>query len=219
LTMKNEFDPLITFTNLIQNWWKIVGFAVVLGLAGLGISFLQPAMYQAEAIFHASIDFTQINFENLVDRNDSPLRFTQYDEDLALQIVERMALSRKAAAFTNAQILDPSLDLKTFDENYQIQRYHALWYLRFRHEDPMIAQAIVNFWADETASALSFAQADGIAESFVIIDSVTGATLPHTPIYHNRNTLTLAGTLVGLFLGIMWVDGRIRYQIKQSVEV
>jgi len=209
--MKNEFDPLITFTNLIQNWWKIVGFAVVGGVAGLIGSFFLPPSYQAEAIYYASIDFTQINFENLVDNKGDPFVFSQYEEDLALQVVERMVIKELDTAFNYAQTLDPMLDYETFNRDYQIQRYHAQWYLRYRHSDPDVAWAVVQYWAEATMDALDEAQAAGDAESFVIVDLVSDAVLPQSPLYHNRNTLVAAGMFTGFILGVLWVDSKNRF--------
>jgi len=217
--MRDELDPLNTFKNLLNNWWKIVLAAVLVGLVGLVISFILPPTYQAEATFHASIDFTQINFENLVDDNNNPVRFTQYDEDLALQVVQRVLLAEMDEAFDYALTLDPALDIETFKHDMQIQRYHAKWHLRYRHEDPKIAQAIVNYWAENGMEGLREAQATGEAESFVIVDLVSEALLPQTPLYRNRNTLVVAGTVVGFVAGIILVDSQTRFGLRRDQEV
>ena len=216
--MRDVFDPVKTFTKLLAGWWKILIIAILGGSAGLAISFIQPPTYQAEAVFHASIDFTEINFENLVGENGAPLRFTQFDEDLALQVVERMLLSEMDAAYQYALTLDPDLDLETFEQDKQIMRYHAQWRLRYRHEDPEIAQAVVNFWAEEGWQALQEAQETERAETFVIVDLVSQAELPQSPTYDNRNTLITAGTVFGLMIGILLVDFRGRYIDRQMEE-
>jgi len=209
--MRDVFDPVKAFENLMAGWWKIVTVAILGGLVGLVISFIQPPTYQAEAVFHASIDFTDINFENLVGENGAPARFTQFDEDLALQVVERMLLSEMDAAYQYALTLDPDLDVETFERDKQIMRYHAQWVLRYRHEDPQIAQAIVNFWAEAGWQALQTAQAMETAETFVIVDLVSTAELPQSPVYFNRNTLITAGMVFGLVVGILLVDFTGRY--------
>ncbi len=204
--MRDTIDPVKSFNHLIQNWWKLVLFAIIGGLLGLAVSYIKPAKYQAEALFHASIDFTEVNFENLVNETGDPVRFTQYDEDIALQVVQRMLLAKLNDAFRYARTLDPELDGPTFQRDKQIQRLHAQWALRYRHENPQIAQAIVNYWADIGLEALREAQASGRAEPFVIVDLVYEADLPQSPIYHHRNTLLLSGTVIGLLCGIIWVD-------------
>ncbi|MDY6872656.1 MAG: hypothetical protein SVR81_01640 [Chloroflexota bacterium] len=217
--MSGELDPLQSLKNLLRNWWKIILIAYVGALAGLVASYLMPVKYQAGAVFSASIDFTQINFENLLGEQEQPLTFTQYDEDLALQVVNRFLLQEQSAALAYAQTLDPSIDLATFRRDNQIQRYHAEWYLRYRHTDPEIAQKIVNYWAMNAFEALQTAQANGKAESFVIVDLVAEAPLPQEPLYQNRGTLVLSGALIGIILGVLVVDGRIRFGKRTTKEV
>ncbi len=212
--MRDVYDPIKSYKRLLERWWIIIFIAFIGGLLAYGISFLKPEKYQAEAIFNASIDFTEINFENLQGEGGDPLTFTQYDEDLALQVVQRMLLETKGTAFQYAQSLDPTIDLLTFDRNYQIRRAHALWYLRYRHQDPQTAQAIVNFWAEIGWEALQEAQENGRAEEFVIVDLVTLASLPQAPIYHNRNNLIFAGTLMGFLTGILLIDFTGHHRIK-----
>lgn len=216
--MRDMFDPIETYQHLLGKWWVIVIAAFLGGLLAFGFSFLGPEKYQAEAVFNASIDFTEVNFENLQNEEGNPVTFTQYDEDLALQVVQRMLLATKKEAFQYAQSLDPALDKETFDKNYQIRRYHALWYLRYRHQDPKTAQSIVNFWADRGWEALQETQQDGRAEEFVILDLVSLAGLPQAPIYYNRNNLILAGTMVGFVVGIILVDFSKRYGKKMQKE-
>jgi len=217
--MENDFDLLKTLNNLLRKWWLILSLAVLAGLVGLGISYLLPPMYQAEAVFHASIDFTEINFENLVDSDDKTYEFTQYDEDLAVQVVQRMLFEKMDAAYNFALTLDSGLDRTRFKRDSQIQRYHAQWYLRYRHEDPAVAQSIVNYWAEEGEKALQDAQDSGEAEAFVIVDLVSKACLPETPQYRHRNTLVLAGTVIGLLIGIILVDSRNRFLAFSTSEV
>lgn len=217
--MRDGFDPLKTFNQLLESWWKIVVLAVVGGLVGLGISFFQPPKYQAEAIFHASIDFTMINYENMVGEYGEPLVWTQFEEDLAMQVVKRMLQARMKAAFEYALTLDPDLSYQTFKEDRQIERLLGNWFLRYRHEDPEIAQAVVNFWAKEGLEALEEAQETGEAETFVIVDLVALAVKPSLPEYHQRHTKVLAGTVAGFLTGILLVDFKNRFFSQQMQEV
>lgn len=218
INMRDEFDLLVSFNRLLRRWWLILVIAVVGGLIGLGVSVVMPPLYQAEAIFSASIDFTEINYENLVGEYGDPLVFTQYEEDLAMQVVQRVLVNTWDEAYEYALTLDPDLTTAAFKKNYQVQRYNALWYLWYRHEDPEIAQAVVNYWTEEALVRLAEAQESGTAESFVIIDFVSEAVLPQTPLYHNRNTLVLAGTLVGFFAGIILVDSSWRFARSKASE-
>lgn len=214
--MRDGFDPLQTINGLLAGWWKIAVLAVIGGLLGLGISYLQPPKYQAEAIFHASIDFTEINYENMVGEYGDPLVWTQFEEDLALQVVKRMLQARLDAAYEYALTLDPNLSKETFKEDTQIERYLGNWFLRFRHTSPQVAQAVVNYWAERGLELLRAAQEDGRAESFVIVDLVSLADEPASPVYHQRNTLVLAGTGAGFFLGILLVDFGSRFLKRRT---
>lgn len=216
--MQDEFELLGSFSHLLRRWWIILIIAIVGGLAGLGVSMMLKPLYQAEAIINASIDFTEINFENMVGQYGEPLVFSQYDEDLALQVVQSILFSREDEAYEYALTLEPDLTLAEFEKNYQIERYHAHWYLRYRHEDPEVAQAIVNYWVDEALPALALAQENWNAESFVMIELISTASLPQTPIYHSRSTLVLAGTVIGFIIGIIVVDSKKRFAKTQKSE-
>ncbi|MFN2304977.1 MAG: hypothetical protein ACK2TV_14695, partial [Anaerolineales bacterium] len=111
-----------------------------------------------------------------------------------------------AKALQYAQTLDATLNDVTFNQKGQIRRYHALWYLRYQHENPEVAQAIVNYWAEEGWKALRQAQADGGVEDYVIVDLVSLANLPHKPIYQTRNLIVLVGLVIGFLSGIILVD-------------
>jgi len=216
--MRDVLDPVKTFNNFVRNWWKTVISVVIGGLLGFAISYILPPTYEAEAIFSASIDFTQINFDNLVGNYGEPVVWTQYEEDLALQVVERMLLKQFNPALRFARTLDPTLEVSEFRNSKQIERYLSMWYLRYRHTDPEIAQAIVNFWAEKGYEALVSAKEAGHAESFVIVDLVSKAEKPQTPLYQHRGTLILAGTLIGFLAGVVWVDFRYRYLSKREKE-
>jgi uncharacterized protein involved in exopolysaccharide biosynthesis len=117
----------------------------------------------------------------------------------------------KNNALAYAQSLDPSLEAGTFEYNMSVERLHDRWYLRFRHEDPQIAQSVVNYWAETAMIQLEKEQADNKIEPFVLSSLIARANLPNRPLYQNRNTLVLAGTIIGLCLGILLVDMRYRF--------
>ena len=204
-------DFVETMNNLFRRWWLIAGIAIVCGLLGLAFSALKPPKYEAEAIFSASIDYRDINFENLVDETESPLTFSQYDIDMALSAVQTVLLQVRAEVFTYAQTLDPSLDAETFEKNMLIERELGLWYLRYRHENAQTAQSIVNYWAELGIEAMKAGQAAETIEPYVLVDLTSEASLPQSPVYQNRNTLILAGIIIGFALGILIVDIRYRF--------
>jgi capsular polysaccharide biosynthesis protein len=214
MTEKNNpgtIDFIETMNNLFRRWWLIAVFAIVGGLLALAFSALKPPKYEAEAIFSASIDYRDINFENLVDETESPLTFSQYDIDMALSAVHTVLLQVRDEAFTFAQSLDPSLEAETFENNMLIERQLGLWYLRYRHEDAQTAQSIVNYWAELGIDVMKAGQAAETIEPYVLVEWVSEASLPQSPVYQNRNTLALAGIVAGFALGILVVDIQYRF--------
>ena len=207
----DTFNLIETINHLLQNWWKITLCVIIFGLLGLAFSFIRPPKYEAEAIFSSTIDYSQLNFENIVDEGDQPYQLTQYDLDLALSAVQRILTQVRNKAIAYAQTLDPTLDAATFEQNTLIERLHDRWYLRYRHEDPLIAQSIVNHWAELGAAQLAEEQASDKIESFVLASLIAEANLPNQPIYQNRNSLILAGALVGFGVGVILVDMKYRY--------
>lgn len=214
MTEKNNpgtIDFIETMNNLFRRWWLIAVFAIVGGLLALAFSALKPPKYEAEAIFSASIDYRDINFENLVDETESPLTFSQYDIDMALSAVHTVLLQVRDEAFTFAQSLDPSLEAEPFENNMLIERQLGLWYLRYRHEDAQTAQSIVNYWAELGIDVMKAGQAAETIEPYVLVELTSEASLPQSPVYQNRNTLALAGIVAGFALGILVVDIQYRF--------
>ena len=210
-TDQDVFNLVETINHLFRNWWKITLIGIIFGFLGLVFSFFNPPKYQAEAIFSSTIDYSQINFENLIAENGEPLWVTQYDYDLAISVVDRVLIQTRKEAILYAQTLDPALDSATFIHNTFIERQHDRWYLRYRHEDPAIAKSIVNHWAELGVLKLKEGQAASKIESYVLGDLISPAYLPSRPIYHNRNSLVLAGTIIGLCIGVLLVDLKHRY--------
>lgn len=157
-----------------------------------------------------SVDFREINFENLVDDRGRPVEFTQYDLDLALSIVQRALTRDRSRAIAYAQTLDPAIDTDTFLDNMRIERLHSRWSLRYRHEDPQVAQSIVNYWADLGMARLEEEKAAETMEPYVLVDLTARAHLPQSPVYQNRNSLVLAGTVIGFCIGVIAFDLKYR---------
>jgi hypothetical protein len=210
-TSPDTFNLIDTLHHLLQNWWKIALCVIIFGLLGLAFSFIRPPKYEAQAIFSSTIDYSQLNFDNLVDDRNQPYELTQYDLDLALSAVQRILLQVRYRAIAYARTLDPTLDSGTFEQNMRLERLHDRWYLRYRHQDPLIAQSIVNHWAELGAAQLAEEQASGKVESFVLASLIAEADLPNRPIYQNRNTMVLAGSLIGFGVGVILVDIKSRY--------
>jgi hypothetical protein len=202
----NEFVPAVHFNRILRWWWLVFAFAVVGGLAGLVVHRFRPPQYEAQAIFTASIDFNKIDFMHPPAPTPVPYHLTQYDEDIALAIVEASlrAVIPQVVTFANQQGL--AVDGDSLMEHAIIERHHAFWYLRFRENDPAIVQAVTNYWADAGYANLLDWQKNGKVPAYVFFDLVQKADLPKSPTFFHTNTFVLAGSVIGLVAGILLIN-------------
>jgi len=217
--MPDTFDLKDTFSQWLKHWWKIATISVIIGLLGLGASFILQPKYEAEVVFSTSIDQDQLDFSNLIDQFGKPLTLSQYDVDLILDSFNASLLQVKSSAFETANTLDPNLDYDRFDNNLLIERHHFNWYLHFRHPDPTIAQSVVNFWAKASLAQFEELQASGRIAPYLSVEISALADLPIKPIYHNRINLTVAGALIGFSLGLLGIDFMGRYTDFKPKEI
>ena len=173
-TFTKEFEPLEHISRILTLWWVIVICAVLGGAAGLIIHQFKPPLYEAQAVFMASIDFTKIDFSrSLLPSN--PYQFSQYDEDISLALVEASLRHVEPQVVTFAQNNNLAMDVGAIEDMSTIERKHAFWYLRFRSSDPAIAQKVVNYWAQTGLADLKTKKAQKtthLAKVIVIITAM-----------------------------------------------
>ena len=87
--------------------------------------------------------------------------------------------------------------------NSTIERKVDVWELRYRSQDPLKAQEIVDTWSKIGYQAMLSWQESGIAPDYVTFQSPTLAEVPQEPVLYNRNKVILAGALIGFILGII----------------
>ena len=193
----SEFVPIENFKRILKFWWLILLLSIAGGITGFIIHRQKPPVYEAKAVFMASIDFNKIS---------PPYTLTQYDEDISLVTVEvvlKQALPSVLAYIRDNNLLpDPNILLT----QYVIERKNAYWELRFRYSDPVVAQKIVTFWAQLTFVRLQDWQKSGQMPSYIYFALVQLATLPDHPVYFGTNTMVLAGSLIGLIAGVLVVN-------------
>lgn len=204
--MIEEISPLKQFKQILSTWWVILAGMVLGGMIALGISRINQPEYQAEAVLHATIDFREINFENLVNELDSPYTWTQYDEDLALEMVKSVLMELTHEMYAYARQLDPTLTADQFNHDYTIERTFANWYIRYRHADPAIAQNIVNQWVAAGMPAIRSAQDAERFEPYVMVELIQTADLPSQPRYALTAQLVLAGMGIGFITSLFLIQ-------------
>ncbi len=201
-----EFVPFNQFSRLTRLWWVVVVLTVIGGAAGLIIHQLKPPVYEAQAVFMASIDFNKIDFTQVNKDSPTPYQFSQYDEDISLAMVEASLreVAPQAAAFAQQNGIPG--DASSLLAQATIEREHAYWEIRYRNTDPVLAQKVVNFWAQTAFSAMKVKSSSGQIPGYIIFDLIQLADLPQRPAYFGTNSLVLAGGVIGLVAGLLAIN-------------
>jgi hypothetical protein len=193
----SEFVPIENFKRILKFWWLVLLLSIAGGITGFIIHRQKPPVYEATAVFMASIDFNKIS---------TPYTLTQYDEDISLVTVE--VVLKQALPSVEAFIKETNLSVATnvLLSQYVIERQNAYWELRFRYSDPVVAQKIVNFWAQLAMVRLQDWQKSGQMPPYIYFTLVQLATLPDHPVYFTTNSMVLSGSLIGLIAGVLVVN-------------
>jgi hypothetical protein len=203
IAVENEFVPFDYFARLARFWWVVVLCAVLGGAIGLIIHRLKPPIYEAQAVFTASIDFNKIDFMHPQASTPVPFQFTQYDEDIALSVVNSSLIDVVPQVVTFAQQNGIQVDATGLKSQSTIEREHAYWDLRYRNADPILAQKIVNYWAETGFSDLKTKRSAGQVQPYVTFDLIQLADLPKNPAYFQTNSFVMSGALLGLITGLL----------------
>jgi uncharacterized protein involved in exopolysaccharide biosynthesis len=195
----NEFSPHEYFSRLINFWWLVLLATFIGGALGFVFFHLHPPVYEATATYFVTLDLNR--FPTLGVRED----LIQYNEDMALGTTEGALSSTEVLNNVILQVknMGQSLTVNDLLKNSTIERKHDIWELRYRSQDPSVAQSIVNTWAQLGYQAMLSWQATGKAPDYVIFQSPTLALIPQQPVLYGRNNLILAGALIGFIAGII----------------
>ena len=200
----DEFVPYDFFSSLVRWWWIAVLCAVIGGGAGLLVHRLKPPIYEAQAVFNATIDVNKIDFNHLP--TPAPYQFTQYDEDIALSVVQTALIHVMPQVMAFAQQNGIQVDGPGLQADTTIERENSLWEIRYRNPDPVLAQKVVNYWAQQGFSDLKARRDAGQIQPYVTFDLVQLADVPRNPAYFQTNSFVLSGGLLGLIAGLLVVN-------------
>ena len=139
----SEFSPHEYFSRVINLWWIVLFATFFGGVLGFIFFHLHPPVYEATATYFVTLDLNR--FPTLGVRED----LIQYNEDMALNTTGGVLLSIEVLNNVVLQMknLGQSLTVKDLLNNSTIERKHDIWELRYRSQDPSVAQSIVNTWA------------------------------------------------------------------------
>lgn len=205
-TSSEEFEPFEHFSRVITLWWVLVLCAVLGGATGYIIHLFKAPVYEAQAVFMASIDFNKVDFMHPPAPTPPPYQLTQYDEDISLVVVESSLRQVEPQVAAFAQQNGWPIDVAILQGISTIEREHGNWYLRFRDSDPAVAQKVVNYWAQTGLMDLQEKQKANKLPAYIFFDLVQRAELPKSPTYFQTNSLVLAGIVIGLIAGLLLVN-------------
>lgn len=199
------------FLTTALRWWWVLALAAILGGAG-GFVFerLQPPLYEASAAINGNLVFDSIGAcvptpaaPPANAPTPTPFSLTQYDEDMALAVIQDSLIEAMPQAAALA-----GMDQPTFLQNAVIERKHNLWEVRFRHANAQTAQQVTNAWLHLGLQRLEEKQASGRVRPYVAFTLQEEASLPVAPTYYRTNLLVLSGTLIGLLAGVLFLSFR-----------
>jgi hypothetical protein len=195
----SEFSPAEYLSRVISYWWVVLLATILGGTFGFIFFHLHQPVYEATATYFVTIDLNR--FPILGTRED----LIQYNEDLALGTTEGALFSSEVlnGVVVQAHDLGQSLTVRDLIDNSTIERKHDIWELRYRNQDPALAQVIVNAWAQTGYQAMLSWQASGKAPDYVVFQPPSQANLPRQPVLYGLNNLVLAGALIGFICGII----------------
>ena len=195
----NEFSPYEYFNKVIGLWWLVALATFLGGVFGYIFFHLHPPEYEATATYIVTIDLNRFPFQGV--RED----MLQYNEDMALNITKGILLSQEVREKVINQLKTRGISLTADDllQNYTIERKQDTWELRYRSRDPLIAQEVVNIWADFGYQAMSSWQESGKAANYVVFQPPALADIPQEPVLYDRNKVILAGAIIGFIIGIL----------------
>lgn len=133
-----EFSPLDAYQRVLSRLWLVVLLAILGGCVGWFIHQLQPPVYEAKAVFTANIDYSQIE------------KLTEYEQDQTIGAVLGLMGSTDVVERVNQEARAQKLPFQelVYNQNMFLERRQSLLQLRYRSQDPKVAAAIANLWAD-----------------------------------------------------------------------
>jgi polysaccharide biosynthesis transport protein len=197
-TIMNEFVPLDHFYLFIRYWWVVVLATIIGGVAGFFFSRMHTPLYEATATFYINVDLSKVK--------ESPLPL--HDEDLALSMIQGALLHPQVVEELVQELKksNPELDTVKFLANHTLERKNAFWELRYRDPDPLMAQEIVNLWAEKGYQEYLAQKSDGTIPAYVISTEPLLSGTPEKPIVYPPNQLILAGSALGFVIGLLVIE-------------
>jgi len=151
----NDISPRQLLEHALRFWWVIAGCMLLGGCAAWVFSLFHTPVYEATALYDASVDTDQLAQELNVSPSQVPMDFTSQNdlltpvEDIFYlpEVVNQLVASAKGEGI--------SLTEKDFftSNTFYIDRKGARWLISVRRTDPNSATQLANLWVT-TADAV-----------------------------------------------------------------
>jgi len=141
----NEFTPLDVFVWAAKRWWLVVLFTVLGGCLGWAYHWLQPSVYEAQAVIVAQIDFTQTG------------DLTELEQDQVITAVMGLFVSSSVLEKTLQEANTQQIPIQelTYGKNVSLERRRSWINMLLRDSDPLVASEVGNLWAETSYAALA----------------------------------------------------------------
>lgn len=138
-------SPLLALQDALRYWWVLAALIVLGALIGWATHLTRPVLY--ESIIGLPIGFDYVS--------TGPI--TQYEEDVAMEVVGGLLTAPDVMERTVARLNEAGLDLTPLAMRKMaiIERRLNVWELRVRAEDPATTEQIVSTWMEEAHAAIS----------------------------------------------------------------
>jgi uncharacterized protein involved in exopolysaccharide biosynthesis len=139
------YSPLSSLENALDQWWLIALLTVWGGLIGWVYHTTRPPLYEAQAVFYISIDYTRTG------------QLTQFEQDQALwgavEVIRSDPVVRQVV--TRARSEGLAIEVRDLRLRSHFERKQSRWFLRIRDPDPRTAATLTNLWAEAGFAALT----------------------------------------------------------------
>ncbi len=204
--MKNSFIPFDLFKQAISRWWLVAFLMIIGGLVGLCLHNFSPAIYEAQAKFSVTIDYTRTGYLSDI-QEDQAMR------GIGSLIGSDLILQRTVNAAHSASV-DISLD--EFKQKSTLERGDFNWFIRFRDKDAQKAADLVNQWADQANKEILDASQHAFRaeELFNYLDSIE--TCLQRTTFGSEAKAPCSFPNLPIILEVIQKTGEIAYQEKEA---
>jgi hypothetical protein len=204
--MKNSFIPFDLLKRTASKWWLFALMMIIGGLSGLFFHGFTPSIFEAQARFIVTIDYTRTG------------ALSDIQEDQAMRgigslIGSDLILQRTVVA-AHSSGLDISFD--EFKQKSTLERGEFDWFIRFRDKDPYKAANLINLWADQADQELKKASSHALRAEELLnyLDSIENC-LQRTTLGNDAKAPCIFPNL-SIILEEIQKTGEIAYQEKES---